>query len=122
MPTIKPQKLRSESTEQITFFARLRHFHPSVLAFAIPNGGKREAREAAKLKNEGVLAGVPDLMVALPKAPHHGLFIEMKRSDGGKVSGEQSKVHEKLRKEGYLVVVAYGVEDAYSAFLDYVKR
>ena len=122
MPTIKPQKLRSESTEQITLFARLKHFHPNVLAFAIPNGGKRDKREAAKLKCEGVLPGVPDLMVALAKPPYHGLFIEMKRSDGGSVSKEQKAVHEKLRKEGYHTVVAYGVEDAYSAFLDYVKR
>lgn len=122
MPTIKPPKIRSESTEQITFIARVRHFHPNVLVFAIPNGGKRDAREAARLKHEGVVAGVPDLMVALTKPPYSGLFIELKRTDGGRVSEAQKLIHDKLRKAGYLVVVAYGVEDAYSAFLDYVKR
>ena len=33
-----------------------------VMFFHVPNGGKRNVREAAKLKRMGVLAGVPDLI------------------------------------------------------------
>lgn len=57
--------------------------------FAIPNGGsrgstKQEAqRVGSKLKAEGVKAGVSDLMVPIPRHGLAGLFIEMKRLDGG---------------------------------------
>lgn len=33
-----------------------------VVYFHVPNGGKRNAREAGRLKKMGVLAGVPDLI------------------------------------------------------------
>ena len=47
--------------------------------FAIPNGGKRHAREAARMKGLGLRAGVPDLEVI-----HRGraLFIELKAKRG----------------------------------------
>lgn len=46
--------------------------------FAIPNGGKRDAREAAHMKRQGVRAGVPDLCVPVARGGFHGLYIEMK--------------------------------------------
>lgn len=112
--------MRSESTEQIILLARIRHFHPDVLAFAIPNGGKRDPKEAARLKKEGVLAGVPDVCIAEARGAWHGMYIELKRADGGRVSDEQKKVIEKLRKRGYRVEVAHGVDAAYNLFLGYI--
>ena len=46
--------------------------------FAIPNGGKRNAKEAYFMKRTGVKAGVPDLCVPVAKKGYHGLYIEMK--------------------------------------------
>jgi len=43
--------------------------------FAIPNGGLRNIKVAAKLKQEGVKAGVADLFVALSNGKYHGLFM-----------------------------------------------
>lgn len=45
---------------------RLQYPEYTNLLFAIPNGGKRNAREAARLKAEGVTPGVPDLFLQLP--------------------------------------------------------
>ena len=116
--TTKP-KVRLESTEQILFVNRVRHFHPDILVMAIPNGGARDIRTATKLKAEGVLSGAPDIFIPHAAQGWNGLFIEMKRVSGGKVSPQQQQVGETLTDNGYLVVVAYGVQEAYSAFKQY---
>lgn len=48
------------------------------MLFAIPNGGQRHAAVAAKLRAEGVRAGVPDLFLACPSRGYHGAFVELK--------------------------------------------
>jgi hypothetical protein len=113
---------RTESTEQILFVNRVRQLHPGLIIFAIPNGGKRNPIEASRLKREGVLAGVPDLFIAKAKDKSHGLFIEMKKAEAGRVSEAQSKVHGALRTAGYDVLVCHGVEEAWSAFKAYLAR
>lgn len=52
---------------------------PDAIAFAIPNGGKRSAREASRMRAQGVKAGVPDICVI-----HRGraAFIELKAKRG----------------------------------------
>ncbi len=75
-----------------------------ILIFAIPNGGFRNKATAAKLKAEGVLAGVPDLFLAIANNDWHGLFIEIKKP-GGTASSNQILVGEKLQRNGYNVVV-----------------
>ena len=50
-----------------------------IPVFAIPNGGKRDAAEAAHMKRQGVRAGVPDLCIPLARGGYHGLVIELKR-------------------------------------------
>jgi hypothetical protein len=48
------------------------------LLFAIPNGGKRNIITAMTMKREGVVAGVPDLFLSIPRNEFHGFYIEMK--------------------------------------------
>lgn len=80
--------------------------------FAIPNGGMRNVREAAKLKRTGVKAGVPDLFLAYPNGTHHGLFIEMKRRNGNKPTKQQLEMLTRLQAVGYEAIVSYGWEYA----------
>ena len=114
-------KVPSESADQIKFVNRVKHFYPDVLIFAVPNGGGRSAQEATKLKEEGVLAGVPDLVIAKSKGVYNGLYIEMKRRVGGRVSDEQSAILSQLVKEGYAAAVANGVEEAWQIFEKYME-
>lgn len=60
-----------------------------ALLHHIPNGGQRDKAVAAKLKTEGVKAGVPDLCLPVPRGKYHGLYIEMKAT-GGRPSREQT--------------------------------
>ena len=77
---------------------------------AIPNGGQRDAREAANLKTQGVLAGMPDLIVMFPDG--FLAFIEMKAPDDGRLSLAQIGLHLHIVGLGYVVIVAYSAEEA----------
>lgn len=78
--------------------------------FAIPNGGKRNRIEGAIMKGEGVRPGVPDLMLAIPVAPFHGLFIEMKWGDNGN-SPAQTEKQKRLKSRGYAVAMCYTFDE-----------
>lgn len=99
-------------------------YHP-VLKWmhAIPNGGNRNAREAARLKRQGVKKGVSDIFLPLPLHGYCGLYIEMKRSrkhGRATVSQEQKKFIDDMNKHGYRAVVCYGSSEAIATIRDYL--
>lgn len=57
--------------------------------FSVPNGGKRDPREATQLKASGLVAGVPD-MILLHKGNCYGFEL---KTETGKLSPAQTKVH-----------------------------
>ena len=61
---------------------RYQYPHHVSLLFAVPNGGRRDAVTGARLKAEGVVAGVADLLLFVPTKQHHALCIEMKTATG----------------------------------------
>lgn len=115
----------TESEEQITLFAwaslqaipegKIGHF-----MFAIPNEGQRSYKTAARLKAQGLRSGVPDIMLALPRNGLPGLFIELKKANGGKVSDNQKKWLERLDKAGYVTAVCHGFEQAKATIEEYL--
>lgn len=109
--------VNGEHVEQVTFVRWFRATYPGVRIFAIPNGGYRDKRTAQRLKDEGVEPGVPDLYV-----PAWGLWIEMKRTKGGKVSEDQAEWLDYLQSVGDSVVVGYGWEDASAKVRTFVNR
>lgn len=78
----------------------------------IPNGGSRNKAEAARLKAQGVKAGVPDIFLPAARGNWHGLYIELKRQDGGRVSAEQREWLAALEEGGYCARVCRGWEEA----------
>ncbi len=94
---------------------------PEILIYAVPNGGSRNPREAATLRKEGVLPGVPDISVDEPRKGFHGLKIEMKRKDGkGVLSSAQKKVMRQMADRGYACVVCHGADEAWDALQSYL--
>lgn len=88
--------------------------------YAIPNGGSRNMLEAIKLKRTGVQAGVPDICIPQACGAYHGLYIELKRVKGGKVSEAQHYWLGSLREAGYYAEVAMGFEEAKEIVLHYM--
>ena len=105
-----------ESVEQQTLikWARLaRGKYPELdMLYHITNEGKRSVVTGARLKSEGLKPGVPDLCLAVARGGAHGLYIEMKRTKGGRVSPQQAAWLEKLAHEGYATAICRGWEQA----------
>lgn len=98
-----------------------------ALLYAIPNGGRRDPREAARLRQEGVRAGMPDLCLPVARCGYHALFIEMKRPkvDGkraGVVSEAQQDMQARLRHHGNLVLLCYSADQAIAALRAYLDE
>lgn len=101
-----------EHDEQVTFFEYLELQYRNIVAFAIPNAGKRSRKTGHRMKKEGLRKGVPDIMVAEKCGIYGGLFIEMKRQKGSVTSDEQLEMIAKLRAKGYFCVLARGFDEA----------
>ena len=100
--------MKSEHVEQREFVMWVRQNTPHLI-YAIPNGGHRT--DGAKMKCEGVLAGMPDLHI-----PELRLWIEMKRR-GGKARESQLAIHERLRAIGETVVTCDSRDAAIEAVI-----
>lgn len=122
----RPPRTRThpESVEQRLFVQRWR-LHPftsKLPACAVPNGGRRDEREAAILKAEGVSAGVPDWLCFQPGTTRvHGrlqsvvgLALEFKRPDKPpRIALEQREWHEHLRACGWRVEIVRSMAEAW---------
>lgn len=82
-----------------------------IPCFHVPNGGSRNKAEAARLKLQGVKAGVPDLVIPVARGGYHSLYIEMK-AKGGRISDKQETWLSLLRREGMCAYVCYGAGNA----------
>jgi len=98
--------LASESKHQIALVKWFHLTYPHDVIFSIPNGGYRTPQEAARLKAEGVLAGVCDIFI-----PGMRLFIEMK-TERGVVSKSQRSFMNKMRDYGFSCTVAHSFLEA----------
>lgn len=85
-----------------------RNLYPELdLYHHIPNGGRRDKKTAARLKAQGVKAGVPDIFIPAPADGYHGLYIELK-VDGNYADEEQNNFLDAVTKHGYFACIAYG--------------
>lgn len=96
-------RIPTEHLEQREFVKWFRQNHKDTRILAVANGGQRTPATAARLKAEGVSAGVPDLFI-----PAWKLWIEMKRTSGGKVSPDQKDWIKYLNSVGYSAIVCNG--------------
>lgn len=122
----------TEHNEQKSLFQRLEFMmrdNPRLgMAYAIPNGTRTTIRVAKKMKAEGVKSGMPDIHYPVARNGYLSLYIEMKarpyKNTEGKVvsqklSGNQKRCKAALEREGHLVLMAEGWEEALGIILTY---
>lgn len=90
--------------------------------YHVPNGGRRNAREAALLRAEGVKKGVPDIVLPVARGEHHGLYIELKRQKSGSLSREQKAYLDFLHRQGYRAVMCRGWRQAANVIQAYLEQ
>jgi hypothetical protein len=113
-----------ESLEQRLFVQRFRLDPVTryLTACAIPNGGKRSAREAAILKAEGVTAGAPDWVLFHRTRQYVGLALEFKSPNGsGRVSPAQVEFLDGLRRNGWSVHIVKTAVDAWEVLMRFIE-
>lgn len=86
---------------------------------AIPNGGQRNPREAARLKAEGVKPGVSDLLLPLRRDGFHGLWLELK-APGNTPTKLQHEWLRRMARAGYRAEWRDSWTDAAAVIADYV--
>ena len=115
----------TEAQEQAALFARCKVMewkYPELrLLHHIPNGGSRNAAEAANLRRQGVKPGVPDIFLPVARGRYHGLYIELKRRKGGRVSAAQREFMTGLKQQDFFVIVCRGADQAYNVIMSYMK-
>lgn len=108
--------------------------------FAVHNQGHGDKIRGAQAKAEGVKAGVPDMVLPVPRKIvrteppdlgivtgwYHGLFIELKRAKAkataaGTESDIQTDWRAYLTSQGYRCVVAVGWQEAVDAIKEYLR-
>jgi hypothetical protein len=73
-----------------------------------------------RAKRMGLKAGIPDLMLPIPKGDYNGLYIELKMQVG-RVSKVQNKWLTYLQNQGYQAIVCRSVKDAVQAVSNYME-
>jgi hypothetical protein len=130
MKVFKPRSPRAkpvdrEGLEQAALMAELCLRMPEVadLIYHVPNGGHRVKAVAAKLKAQGVKAGIPDLVLPMARGGYFGLYIEFKATPPYDAAVSESQ-HERIRKlnaQGYLAVVCRGNFDTVEQLRAYLR-
>lgn len=125
----KPKRAKAidrEGLEQAALIKEMSLRYPAAakLIYHVPNGGHRHKSVAVKLKDQGVKAGVPDLVLPMARGGYFGLYIEFKAMPpfDAAVSASQDAYIHALTDQGYLAIVCRGHIDALEAIRAYLLQ
>lgn len=114
------RNIESRIQKSCVMWFRLAYPDVEGLFFAVPNGGRRDAWTARIMKDEGVRAGVADLILLLPRGGYGALAVEMK-TPKGKQSAEQKRFQMLCERHGICYVVCRCFDDFRNAVKRYME-
>lgn len=116
--------MRSEDTEQMAVIQwaqyHMNRYPELKWLHHCPNGGSRNKKEAVKLKQMGVKAGVSDLCLPYPKGIYCGLYIEMKYGNNRQQESQKEFLAD-MEGAGHFVATCYSAEEAVRVIEEYLK-
>lgn len=98
----------------------LKYSKYKLLMHSSPNGGKRNAIEAAKFKQMGTRAGFPDLIFLKSNNKFNFLAIELKTKTG-RQSENQKAYQKEFESIGAKYVVVRSLDEFIEVVTDYLK-
>lgn len=101
------EKSESRIQAEIVTFARNELGIPVGCLFSVPNEGKRTVVNASRLIAQGLVSGVPDLVLCISGKV---FFFEVKDAKG-RASKRQELVHGNLKNQGFEVFIVRSLED-----------
>lgn len=104
-------KYQNEDQMSAYFYQYVNEHYPESrgVFFHVPNGGSRNAKEGAKFKAMGTVAGVPDYVCLSP------LFCVELKMPNGTLSQIQKKLHPIIQSKGVKLYTAYTMQQAIEA-------
>ena len=104
-----PRQLEASIHKAVVDWCKL-HNNPILhRIFHVPNGERRDKITAARLKRQGVVAGIPDLCLPLPGNKVFWLELKTKK---GRLSKVQQRLHANWAEIDHYVMTAYGYIEA----------
>ena len=100
---------------------RYRYSHLSKLCFSVPNGGFRNAREAARMKAEGVVAGASDIILLVGRGGYNALCIELK-TEKGRQTELQREWQKEAERNGNRYVIMRSLEEFINLINNYLNN
>jgi len=98
-----------ESSLQAACYKLCKHIPGNPLVFHVANERKTSMSRGAALKAQGVLSGVPDLLIAHARGEYNGLAVELKVK-GGTLQDSQKYVLDWFEREGWYTAVAWSLD------------
>lgn len=92
----------------------------ATMIFSVPNQARRARGLAGRMLAEGMKAGVPDLLLLVPRRGFHGLALELKNDPKAKPTEEQSAWLDWLESHSYFAAVGRTLEEAQNILEGYL--
>lgn len=116
-PNDEEHRIQCECVRSFRYkYPKLRHN-----LFAVPNGSRRDKITGAKLKAEGVLAGVADLILLKSNGKYGALLIEMK-TPTGRQQESQKEWERLISQDGYKYVICRSVSEFINEVEEYLNN
>lgn len=117
----KPKNEEHRLQCQMIKVFRLQYPKLKDVLFAVPNGGRRDSISGKKLKDEGVIAGVSDLILLKSNHYYGSLCIEVKTPQGTQ-SKAQQEWQRQVELQGNKYVICRSVDDFIKQVTIYLKN
>lgn len=116
----KPKHNEDDIQEAFFYTARIVFPKLGKLLFAVPNGGKRDKREAGRMKKQGVVPGISDIICLIPNKEYKFLCMETKTEINNQ-SDHQIQFQREVETVGGLYTVFRSAAEGIELLTKYLK-